>query len=420
MESCKIAKRIAPFLIAAVTTGCMDGGGESTPPVTYRGKTTQAALTGDNAWSFVKSLLYGRAPGTNPDHVSPYLAVDQGREPTLSWVYGPINRIQPMGRLIRSVVSAPGRERPAAAKPADEIINCPFGGTLRKQSDLADSGYGRTDTEFRDCRLEPGIGLSGRASMVTNEEGAWDIQVTFDDLWIRGAEQFTNPFDGSTVTRSYQEYAISGSANVGWDCDAVGAVMDMDYLVVDAVSGHQYRTDVTVSVPDDCTGGRSDTFTGRIHHSDYGYVDISTIEPLQKISGTTWVSALGNGEAYNLHYVSGTLRLTGADGSNASFRMFTAASTNDPRVQTGYYEISVDADADGTFESSATMPAGSALFGGAADIRDSDGDGMPNSWEEHYGLDPADPADGIEDRNGDGVSNRDEYYAQSHPVTAGP
>jgi hypothetical protein len=41
--------------------------------------------------------------------------------------------------------------------------------------------------------------------------------------------------------------------------------------------------------------------------------------------------------------------------------------------------------------------------------RDSDSDGMPDSWETAHGLNPNDPADGPKDRNSDGYTNIEEY-----------
>ena len=47
---------------------------------------------------------------------------------------------------------------------------------------------------------------------------------------------------------------------------------------------------------------------------------------------------------------------------------------------------------------------------------DSDRDGMPDEWEKKYGFNPADPADGAGDQDGDGYGNLEEYKAQTAPV----
>ncbi len=47
---------------------------------------------------------------------------------------------------------------------------------------------------------------------------------------------------------------------------------------------------------------------------------------------------------------------------------------------------------------------------------DSDNDGMPDWWEELYGLDPDDDSDADDDLDGDGVSNADEYENGTDPT----
>ncbi len=47
----------------------------------------------------------------------------------------------------------------------------------------------------------------------------------------------------------------------------------------------------------------------------------------------------------------------------------------------------------------------------AAAPRDSDGDGMPDTWESAHGLNPRDAHDGAADRNGDGWTNLEEWLA---------
>jgi hypothetical protein len=51
--------------------------------------------------------------------------------------------------------------------------------------------------------------------------------------------------------------------------------------------------------------------------------------------------------------------------------------------------------------------------------KDSDGDGMPDAWERQKRLDPADPADGNADPDGDGFTELEEWLdslANPRPV----
>jgi hypothetical protein len=47
---------------------------------------------------------------------------------------------------------------------------------------------------------------------------------------------------------------------------------------------------------------------------------------------------------------------------------------------------------------------------------DTDGDGMPDSWERAHGLDPNDPSDASRDDDGDGFTNLQEYLAGTDPA----
>jgi len=65
------------------------------------------------------------------------------------------------------------------------------------------------------------------------------------------------------------------------------------------------------------------------------------------------------------------------------------------------------------------QPAGLAsTFCTLFTLADSDGDGMPDSWEVAHGLNPLDPADAVGDSDGDGLLNWREYQAGTDPTNA--
>jgi hypothetical protein len=49
---------------------------------------------------------------------------------------------------------------------------------------------------------------------------------------------------------------------------------------------------------------------------------------------------------------------------------------------------------------------------------DSDGDGIPDVWENLYGLNAGDPSDAAQDFDGDGMTNLQEYLAGTNPLIA--
>lgn len=64
-----------------------------------------------------------------------------------------------------------------------------------------------------------------------------------------------------------------------------------------------------------------------------------------------------------------------------------------------------------------TVPA-RFLLSPSGESDDTDGDGLPDWWEEMYGLDPLDPSDAVQDADGDGLSAFEEFHAGSDPHLA--
>ncbi|MFM1770529.1 MAG: hypothetical protein RJA22_3058 [Verrucomicrobiota bacterium] len=76
-------------------------------------------------------------------------------------------------------------------------------------------------------------------------------------------------------------------------------------------------------------------------------------------------------------------------------------------AQAGAYTVLVTNSLAGVVSDPATL---------AIQEGDTDGDGLPDSWELFYGFDPLDPADGTADPDLDRFNNRSEYLAGTHPL----
>ncbi len=101
----------------------------------------------------------------------------------------------------------------------------------------------------------------------------------------------------------------------------------------------------------------------------------------------------------------------------------TAAGTRDPG---GYLAAQPDCEGVGLTDDGNTTflaSSGTLIVNGdtndAMDVfaheRDADGDGLPLEWEQTFGFNGNDPADAGLDPDGDGMTNRQEFDAATHP-----
>ena len=115
--------------------------------------------------------------------------------------------------------------------------------------------------------------------------------------------------------------------------------------------------------------------------------------------------------------VSLTNNFPGALTNGASFTLLTAA--------TPFTGTFTNVASGGTL----TTPDGYAhftvLYAGSTSLRltnvvvvDTDGDGLPDWWEDQFGLNKNNPADAALDSDGDGASNLNEFLAGTNPTNA--
>ena len=143
----------------------------------------------------------------------------------------------------------------------------------------------------------------------------------------------------------------------------------------------------------------------RVEGADYDYAaPVNT----SGITGTTYaVSGLVEGTTY--HFVVRAYVGTGESGD--SNEVTYAVPLADPDSDNDGYNDSVDRFPN---DSSEWLDTDNDGVGNNADT-DDDGDGMPDAWENLYGLDPLDNTDAAGDLDGDGVSNLDEHNNGTDP-----
>ena len=209
----------------------------------------------------------------------------------------------------------------AASIKINETESCDSG-TMSLKGKLSKRGTGVLRMVFHDCLLD-GDQFNGAAKLTIR---AFDRSyLTFTDAVLDFTMLSTSGDSGDGI--------LSGSMRYQLDMAANSETLTLNLVIQDYTADRAYQTEglVITSVYDNWMypNSFSDTYAGRFYDSRYGYVDITTLQPLAYSS-----------ELQPYPDQGGSLLLTGADDATILFTVLTQTTAS----------MAVDTDGDGAAE----------------------------------------------------------------------
>lgn len=298
-------------------------------------------------------------------------------------------RLKTVYEASTSLTVAPATsERFAPAFSVDDLQSCPFGGTVHYTGTINDIDFtGTLNATYTDCVLEDGFTYNGQGTLT----------VTVFDLFYFVPTDFTFTASNLTVTGPGVNLTLGGSLrdqlNIAGNTETTTFnTVTTDNIAVKTIKAHNL---VWVFLYDNILSPSSYTvtITGRLWDSDYGYVDVSPVTPFVFAS----ISQLFPNSGQHVLVGTGTV-----------IRVTALSSV--------LLTVELDLNGDTAYELTAYLRWIDIDGPIAADLGDDDGDGMHNSWETFYGLNPSDPSDAAVDTDSDGSTNLQEYQAGTDPT----
>jgi hypothetical protein len=288
---------------------------------------------------------------------------------------------------VRASAAKPSTEVRLSAVPVDQTEPCPNGGTVRTFGDVSAGGTGTVNVTYSNCTVD-GESLTGNATMRIDSYNLTsqiplDFTISFGRLAMRGTSNID--ISGSLhIRENLGANTETITENVVARYNNTGRMTKSENLVfIDAYNNLLFPSSYSESI------------NGRLYDSVHGFVDIITNSAL--VFSTLTQPFPGSGQ----------LLLTGA--ANARIRL-TAMSTT-------VSALALDLDNNGTFETQARLNWTDLTSAAGANLADTDGDGMHDSWESAFGLNP-NLNDATLDPDSDGFNNLAEYQAGTRPNVA--
>ena len=359
------------------SSGGSNGSNGSSGSLNYSGNTSPAVVTGTNAARLVSGVL---GDGQTSAAFTAGAVTPGGSSAGLAELARNLN--QGLRVTGRSGSSGPV---PRASIPIDTTVPCDSG-TLHEAGTLNDNATGTLAVTYNDCRTGTQT-VSGSAT----------LRLDAFDLLRRIPTDYTITFPRLTLRGSAGSQDLSGSLRTQTNVGANTETITINLVSLDNATGIMAKAEdfVLVDVFDNVISpsNMAETLSGRIFDAAHGYVNISTNAPFFSASISQSFPSTGQ------------VQLTGA--GNAHIRVSAISSQ--------MAMVDLDLNGDNAFETSARLQWTDFSRPVGADLADSDGDGMHNSWETAYGLDPHNPTDAALDKDNDGASNKDEYLAGTDP-----
>jgi hypothetical protein len=403
-------RRIQLFAYSLVLglTACGGGGGgggeqSSAPantfppqvPLVYSGAGTAATVTATNT-GMIASNVIGANAGAASGGLAGVSAQAESNPPSAqpTGVTGLTRRLTQAMRSDALAGARSGGWLAGAAK--DETTLCDSG-SVRVSGTLADNGTGTVSVAYNACRTGTDT-INGPASFAIKDFDQTNHIVTDGTLSFTRVN-FTGPGIDSDLT---------GTLHIQVNVSSATQTLTQKFITKDNTTGRMTKTEdlAITNVFDDVTAPTfyTQSITGRVFDSVAGFVDVTTTTaPFTAPWGPLYYAT--STQAFPDW---GIIDLTGAAGSHVRVMSFGVDLA----------KVQVDANGDGTFENTARLRWADFNTAIGADLADNDGDGMHNSWETAYGLNP-NVNDAAGDADGDGYSNLTEYLAGSSPATNG-
>ncbi len=386
-------KLIAIILVGTLTVLASGGGGsgESEPqPLAYIGNTDPAIITLDNAPILVANILFG---GSSSSNIPTALSIPT----TSSRSAGAITVVGNMQSIIqRSLVNLYASNlfisNEVTGFDVDEPIYCDSGFAFLTGPLDDITGTGTLSFTYDNCTLD-GV----------TYDGSGLFRVDFFDWGYLYPTDATMTFNLLTMTSPDFDGAISGTIRMETLFASHTIRMTTDYVAKDNLSDKMYKFEnfIVTSVYDNIftPSSASMTFTGspaRAYDSIHGYIDVDTPTPLSFSS-------------IDLVYPDddGILIFYGANNSSIQLTVLSDI----------FVQLDLDIDGIPGYEITRTLLWTELALTATTDINDTDNDGMHDSWEIDYGLDP-NLNDANEDPDGDSVINSLEYIGRTDPQDA--